>query len=66
MAQFNKFVCEKNNEVAKTECGMYLQACLSEQDYMKLKKDWKSIGGYKVIPLWQYAFENIDVNLKSK
>lgn len=68
MAKFNNEIItddEKLRETATKECGMYLQACLSERELEKLKEDWKKVGGFKVIPWWKFAFDNAKVSYKS-
>ena len=68
MAQFNNEIItddERLREKAKQECGMYLQACLAKEELEKLKKDWNAEGGFKVIPWWKFAFNNITVSYKS-
>lgn len=65
MARFNDEIItddEKIREKSMKECGMYLQACLPENELKNLKEEWKRVGGYKTIPLWKYAFENIKVS----
>lgn len=68
MAKFNNGIItddEKLRETSMKECGMYLQACLSEGDLEDLKEDWKESGGYKTIPWWRFAFDNIKVSYES-
>jgi hypothetical protein len=68
MAQFNNEVItedERLREKAMKECGMYLQSCLSAGELEDLKEDWKEAGGFKVIPWWKFAFNNITVSYKS-
>lgn len=60
MAKFNSKVFA-DNENSQKECGIYLQGCLSEDDYEKLHKGWESVGGFSAIPFWKYCFENINV-----
>lgn len=43
------------------ECGMYLQSCLSAGELEDLKDDYNKAGGFKVIPWWKFAFDNIKV-----
>lgn len=65
MARFNNEIItddEKLREKAKRECGMYLQACLTAGELEDLKEDWKEAGGFKVIPWWKFAFDNIKVS----
>lgn len=68
MARFNDEIItddEKMRENAMEECGMYLQACLSKAELEDLKEDWKEAGGFKVIPWWKFAFDNIKVSYDS-
>lgn len=68
MAQFNNEIItedERLREKAMKECGMYLQSCLSAGELEDLKEDWKEAGGFKVIPWWKFAFNNITVSYKS-
>ncbi len=68
MARFNNEIItedERLREKAMKECGMYLQSCLSAGELEDLKEDWKEDGGFKVIPLWKFAFNNITVSYKS-
>lgn len=65
MAKFNNNEItsdEKEREKATKECGMYLQACLSEDELKELKEDWNQAGGYKVVSWWKFAFDNIKVS----
>lgn len=65
MAKFNNEIItndEKLRETAMKECGMYLQSCLPEEELEKLKEDWKEAGGFKVVPWWKFAFDNIKVS----
>lgn len=67
MAQFNNEIItddEKLREKAKQECGMYLQSCLTSKELERLKADWNAIGGFKAIPWWKFAFDNIAVSYK--
>lgn len=69
MAKFNDKIITDDKELkekAKKECGMYLQACLSEVELEDLKEDWKEAGGYKAIPWWEFAFNNIKVSYERK
>lgn len=68
MAKFNKAITDNKElrEKAKEECGMYLQACLSDGELEDLKEDWKEAGGFKVIPFWEYCFNNIKVSYEQK
>lgn len=68
MARFNDEIItdeEKLRETSMKECGMYLQACLSEGELEDLKEDWNEAGGYKAIPWWKFAFDNIKVSYES-
>ena len=65
MAKFNNEIItddKKQRENAKQECGIYLQSCLTKEELEKLKEDWKKAGGYKAIPWWKFAFDNIKVS----
>lgn len=65
MAKFNNEIItddEKQRKNAKQECGIYLQFCLTKEELEKLKEDWKKAGGYKAIPWWKFAFDNIKVS----
>lgn len=65
MAQFNNEIIsddETVREKAMMECGVYLQACLSKEDFDKLKVAWENAGGFKEIPWWKFAFDNITVS----
>ncbi len=63
MAQLNDKVLINKEEV-QMNCAVYLQGCLSNEEYEQLKEDWNKIGGRKTMALWKYAFENIEVKLK--
>lgn len=68
MAQFNNEIItddEMLREKAKQECGVYLQACITKEELEKLKKDWNAAGGFKVIPWWKFAFDNITVSYRA-
>lgn len=68
MAKFNNEIItddEKERERAMKECGMYLQSCLSAGELEDLKEDWKEAGGFKSIPWWEFAFNNIKVSYNS-
>jgi len=62
MAELNEDFCNVT-EKCKIECGMYLQACLTNDELKTLKEKWREAGGVEVIPLWEYALENIKVSL---
>ena len=67
MAKFNSEIItddEKARENAMKECGMYLQCCLLAGELEDLKEDWREAGGYKAIPWWRFAFDNIKVSYK--
>lgn len=67
MAEFNDKIITDDIELrekAKKECGIYLQSCLTNEEYELLNSTWEKIGGFKVIPWWKFAFENIEVKLK--
>ena len=67
MAKFNNEIItddKKQRENAMKECGMYLQSCLSAGELEDLKEDWREAGGYKAIPWWRFAFDNIKVSYK--
>lgn len=69
MAKFNDKIITDDKELrekVKKECGMYLQSCLSEGELEDLKEDWEEAGGYKVIPWWEFAFNNIKVSYEQK
>lgn len=61
MAEINTMIAI-DNERTRQDCGIYLQACLSKEEHEKLLEDWKAAGGIGVIPLWKFAFENIEVS----
>lgn len=54
---------EEFREMALMECGCYLFECLSEEEKIKIKKDYNDAGGYKVIPWWKWCMDHINVNL---
>lgn len=56
---------EEYRDKAPLEASQYLYQCLSEDVQMKLKDDWKSLGGAKTIPFWKYCLEHIDVEYKA-
>jgi len=67
VAKFNNEIITDNEKVrenAMKECGMYLQCCLSTGELEDLKEDWREAGGYKAIPWWRFAFDNIKVSYK--
>ena len=42
---------------------MFIAACLSEDDYNKLREKWNAEGGYEVTPWWLYVAKNTKVGL---
>lgn len=65
MAKFNNNVVDANNDKMQMECAIFLQACLSEEEYEKLKDDWNNIGGAKTIKWWKFVFDNVQVRYKA-
>lgn len=68
MAKFNNEIITDDKELrekAKQECGIYLQSCLTSEELGRLKADWNAAGGFKVIPWWKFAFDNITVSYNS-
>lgn len=67
MAEFNDRVV-KNCIENINECGTYLCACLSKEDYNLLFKKWiqyvNIVKSELNISFRQFAFENIEVKLK--
>lgn len=63
MAEINTMIAT-DTERTRQDCGIYLQACLSKEEHEKLLEDWKAAGGFEVIPLWKFAFENIEVSYR--
>lgn len=57
---------ERSVEIINRECGMYLQACLSEQELQDLNEDWIRAGGYPEIPYWKYCLDNIEVKYRKR
>lgn len=67
MANFNDLIYDPNmvSEKDKRQIGVYLQALLSKEDFQKLRADWNAIGGSEAIPLWEFAFNKIEVQYKT-
>ena len=42
---------------------MFISACLSEDDYNKLREKWNAEGGYKVTPWWLFVAQNAVVGI---
>lgn len=53
---------EEYRETASMACAFYLYECLEEDQRKQIKDDWNNIGGYQVIPWWQWCMEHIEVN----
>jgi len=45
---------------------MFINACLSVEEYEKLKQAWEEKGGFKVCPWWKFIMENTKVSLDLK
>lgn len=67
MAKFNNMIYDPNKilEEDKRQLGVYLQALLSEAEFKQLRTDWKAAGGSEAIPLWEFAFRNIEIHYKT-
>lgn len=67
MAKFNDLIYDPNmvSEKDKRQLGVYLQALLSKNDFQQLRSDWNAAGGSEAIPLWEFAFNNIEVHYKA-
>lgn len=46
---------------APKECAMYLSSCLPEDMHKQLKKDWNELGGYHVMPYWEYVLNSLSI-----
>lgn len=49
--------------LARINTGIYLAACLSEEETKELKEKWKQNGGYKAIPWYEWVLQNVSVNI---
>lgn len=67
MAKFNDLIYDPNmvSEKDKRQLGVYLQALLSKDEFQQLRADWNTAGGSEAIPLWEFAFNNIEVHYKT-
>lgn len=63
MAEINTMIGIDTKQT-RQDCGIYLQACLSKEEHERLLEDWKAAGGIGAIPLWKFAFENIEVSYR--
>lgn len=63
MANFNNdvFNVDALSDYDKKQIGVCLQALLTTEELTKLKDDWNKNGGHHVVPLWKFAFDNIQV-----
>lgn len=66
MAKFNVEIYDliKLEDSDYKQAAVYLQALLSKEELSRLKEDWDANGGYHVIPLWKYVFDNVTVSYK--
>lgn len=66
MAKINDMIYDSKLilEEDKKQIGVYLQALLSEEEFRQLRTDWETVGGSEAIPLWKFAFDNIEVRYK--
>lgn len=57
---------EEYKNAAPKELACLLVECLSDEENKRLKEAWNDIGGYKVIPWWQWVLNNIDISLNKE
>ena len=64
MAKINEEIFDVNalSEKDLSLMGVYLEALITTEELENLKADWKAAGGFKVIPLWKFALDNIKVS----
>lgn len=52
---------DEYKEVAPKECAAYLSSCLPENVRKQLKKEWNELGGYHVMPYWEYVINTLSI-----
>ena len=64
MAKINEEIFDINalSEKDLSLMGVYLESLLTSEEFEKLKADWNAAGGFKIIPLWKFALDNIKVS----